>query len=556
MRHNRTLYASFSTFLLMLFVPVLCSANESMGTPAARAEFDKGWAAQLSGDFSSAAEAYKRAINIDPDFAKAHANYIFTFQEAVWTQSQEARKSGDLKSEEKQQTPKARDRLQREYEELSRQHPDKAVYQWALGFLNLEHDPHAAEHYAVTALEIDPTFAPAFNILSILDGARGDPEASREELRRAFKANSRNPEYLFTYAYELRDVNPQESVRLLTQLLEQFPDSESALSALHVLSDLAATPQEKIHYLETLRVKFPPSKTEMSEGGMMKLFSLYDQHDRAKALALAQEMKQAKPKDEFWVASTKYEEQMISAEKFVATGNYKGAIETLNGVDLPSYFDHTGFDLLLARAEEKSGNAGKAYASLTTIFAAEPSDKLQSAITTLGEKLHKSSQEMNADVLKLRDANAKTATEFTLPSYGSRKQVSLSEFKGQVVLLNFWFPECGPCHEEFPHLKAVANKYKGRGLSVIAVNIVPEQNDLVVSSLKGYGLDFIPAQDDEKIRTAYGVRGVPDNFVIGPDGRIWFHPSFPITDSTKQRTLELQIESLLESKNHDPATHH
>ncbi len=143
---------------------------------------------------------------------------------------------------------------------------------------------------------------------------------------------------------------------------------------------------------------------------------------------------------------------------------------------------------------------------------------------------HKSSQEMNADVLKLRDVNAKPATEFTLASYGSRKQVSLSEFKRQVVLLNFWFPECGPCHEEFPHLKAVANKYKGRGLSAIAVNIVPEQNDLVVSSLRGYGLDFIPAQGDEKIRTAYGVRGVPDNFVIGPDGRIWFHPSFPITD--------------------------
>jgi thiol-disulfide isomerase/thioredoxin/Tfp pilus assembly protein PilF len=553
--HSRALNISLGIFL-MFFAPILCSANESMGTPAARAEFDRGWAAQLSGDFSSAAEAYKRAINIDPDFAKAHENYIFSFQQAVWKQSQEANKSsGDPKSAEKQETPKARDRLQREYDDLSRQHPDKAVYQWALGFLNVEHDPHAAEHYAFTALKIDPTFAPAFNILSILDGARGDPEASREDLRRAFKANSRNPEYLFNYAYELREVNPRESVRLLTLLLEQFPDRDSALSALHVLSDLAETPQEKIGYLETLKAKFPPSKTGMSEGGMMKLFSLYDQQDRAKALALAQEMKQAKPKDEYWVASTKYEEQMIAAEKSVANGNYKGAIEILNGVQLPSYFDHTGFDLLRARAEEKSGNAKKAYADLTKIFAAEPSDELQSAITVLGEKLHKSSQEVNADVLRIRDANANPATEFTLSSYGSRKQVALSEFKGRVVLLNFWFPECGPCQEEFPHLKAVADKYKDKGLSVIAVNIVAEQNDLVVSSLKGYGLDFIPAQDDEKIRTAYGVRGVPDNFVIGPDGRIWFHPSLPITDSAKQRTLELQIESLLEPKSHDPATH-
>jgi len=80
----------------------------------------------------------------------------------------------------------------------------------------------------------------------------------------------------------------------------------------------------------------------------------------------------------------------------------------------------------------------------------------------------------------------------------------------------------------------------------------PEQNDLVFSALKGYGLDFTPAQDDNKVTTAYGVHGVPDSFVIGSDGRVWVHPSLPITDSSQRRTLELQIESPLELKNHDP----
>jgi hypothetical protein len=50
----------------------------------------------LVGDFSSAAQAYRSAINIDPDFAKAHENYIFSSQEAAWKQSQEAKnKSSD-----------------------------------------------------------------------------------------------------------------------------------------------------------------------------------------------------------------------------------------------------------------------------------------------------------------------------------------------------------------------------------------------------------------------------------------------------------------------------
>jgi len=195
-----------------------------------------------------------------------------------------------------------------------------------------------------------------------------------------------------------------------TQLLEQFPDSESALSSLCVLSDQARTPEEKIGYLETLKVKFPPSKTAMSEGGMMKLFSLYDQHNRVKAHALAQEVKRAKPKDEYWVPAAKYEEQMIAAEKLLVDGLPKGAIDLLKEVQLRSYFDHTGFDLLRARAEESGGSAEKAYADLTKICAIEPTDELRSAITILGEKLHKTSKEIDTDVLKIHDANAKPAT--------------------------------------------------------------------------------------------------------------------------------------------------
>jgi thiol-disulfide isomerase/thioredoxin/Tfp pilus assembly protein PilF len=546
---------SISILVTSFLAPSLCLANESMGTPAARAEFEKGWAAQLSGDFSSAAEAYKRAINIDPDFAKAHENYIFTSQLAVSKQLQNEAKnhsSDDSKGQEERERHagiKVHEKLQFEYEELCRQHPDKAVYQWALGFLNLETDPRAAERFAGSALKIDSTFAPAFNILSIIDGARGDTAAGREDLRKAVEANPQNPEYLFNYAYELRDVNPQECVRLLTHLLEQFPDSESASLTLYVLSDQAGTPEEKIRYLELLKAKFPPSKSEFSEGGMMRLFSLYDQQNREKALALAEEMKQAKPKEEDWGLSAKYEEQMIAAEKLLASGNPKGAIELLSRVQLPSFFDHAGLDMLRARAEEKSGNVEKAYADLTKIFATEPTDDLQSAITRLGEKLRKTPKEIDTDVVRIRDANAKPASEFTLPGYGSRKQVSLSEFKGRVVLLNFWFPECGPCHEEFPYLKAVLEKYKGQGLAVIAVNIVPEQNDLVLSSLKGYGLDFTPAQDDKKVSAVYGVGGVPANYLIGVDGRVWFHPPLPITDLSKQRILERQIESLLHLTN-------
>jgi thiol-disulfide isomerase/thioredoxin len=544
-----------SLFILVLVTPSLlpsfCSANESMGTPAAKAEFDKGEAARWTGDYRSAAAAYHRASQIDPNFAKAHENYIFISQLAMTNLQEKGAKtepSGDFKPEEEQERDAAAKRLQLEYQELARRRPDMAVYQWALGFINLEIHPQAAEGYLRNALRIDPAFAPAFSMLSTIDEARGDLEASRENLRRAVDANPRNPEYLLNYAYELKDVNPQECVRLLVHLLREFPESESASSALYLLADQAGNLDEKIRYLEMLKTKFPPSKSPLSEGGMMRLLNLYDSRDRGKALVLAQEMKLAKPKEEDWALAATYEEHLISAEKLLSSGSPKSALTVLDDAHLPPFADHAELDTLRARVAEASGDIAKAYDGLLKIFASEPTDNLRSAITRYGQKLGKTPKQIDADVLKIRDTAAKPASPFTLPGYGPEKRVLLSDFKGRVVLLNFWFPECGPCHAEFPYLRAMLEKYKNQGLAVIAINIEPAQDDFVLSLLKGNKLDFISAQGDKKVSTEYDVGGVPDNFLIGADGRIWFHSSWPITDSSKQRSLELQVESLLQWK--------
>jgi thiol-disulfide isomerase/thioredoxin len=547
-----------SLYILVLvasfLVPSFCSANESMGTPAARAEFERGETARWTGNLRSAAAAYHRACEIDPNFAKAHENYIFVSR-LVTTNLQEkdaetesSNDSNTQQEQERQVGAKAQERLQIEYQELARQHPHRAVYQWALGFINLENHPRAAERYLRNALRIDPDFAPAFSLLSVIDGARGELASSREERRRAVEANPQNPDYLFNYAYELRDVNPQASVRLLTHLLREFPESESVSPALYVLADQADNPEDKIRYLEILKAKFPPSKSQLSEGGLMMLFNLYDSRDRRKALALAQEMKGAKPNEEGWALSASYEELMLSAERLLASGNPKGALNLLGEIHLPFFADHVELDMLRARAAEASGDVEKAYEGLIKIFASEPTDTLKSAITGYGQKLGKTPKQIDADALRIRDASAKPASPFTLPGYGPEKRISLSDFKGRVVLLNFWYPECGPCHEEFPYLRTVFEKYKSQGLAVITINIEPAQDDFVLSLLRGYKLNFIAAQDDKKVSTAYEVRGVPDNFLIGADGRIWFHPRLPISDLAMQRSLELQIESLLDLK--------
>jgi thiol-disulfide isomerase/thioredoxin len=115
-------------------------------------------------------------------------------------------------------------------------------------------------------------------------------------------------------------------------------------------------------------------------------------------------------------------------------------------------------------------------------------------------------------------------------------------------LLNFWFPECGPCHGEFTSLQKMLDKYKDQGFMILAVNVQPAQDDLVLPLLKGFKLGFFPLKTDNKIEVAFGVHGEPTSFLIGPDGRIWFRLG-PVFDAAKQRTLELQIEALLHLKN-------
>jgi thiol-disulfide isomerase/thioredoxin len=250
---------------------------------------------------------------------------------------------------------------------------------------------------------------------------------------------------------------------------------------------------------------------------MRMLFGIYDRSDPGRALALAQEMETARGED--WGQFARYEEQMISAKRLLrrampilppssyATSDYR-----------PTPTTHTRLILLRAQAADTNLETQSAYEGLLQTFASDrrTNFKLPSA------PMLRNSEEVRANRRPCPE-NKKPATPFTLSAYGEPKQVSLSDFKGRGVLLNSWFPGCNPCREEFPYLRPVFEK----GFSVIAVNIMLGQDDLVLSALKGNKLHFIPVRDDEKVSRSYAPEGfAPANFLIGPDGRSAFIRSF------------------------------
>ena len=112
------------------------------------------------------------------------------------------------------------------------------------------------------------------------------------------------------------------------------------------------------------------------------------------------------------------------------------------------------------------------------------------------------------------------AMEFELPVLSSGSQQTLSSYKGDVVLLNFWASWCPPCIEEMPSMQRLYDELGGDGFEIVAVNM-QEDSGTVQSFIDEHGFSF-PILLDRSGQTArqYGVRGIPTSYIVGPQGRI------------------------------------
>jgi thiol-disulfide isomerase/thioredoxin len=111
--------------------------------------------------------------------------------------------------------------------------------------------------------------------------------------------------------------------------------------------------------------------------------------------------------------------------------------------------------------------------------------------------------------------------DFTLDALDGTR-VSLSSFKGKVVLLSFWATWCGPCKQEMPEMQTLYQKLKGRGFEVVAVDMM-EDKATVSEFVKRTGYTFPVLLDTTgEVGGAglYSARAIPTNYVIDKTGKI------------------------------------
>jgi peroxiredoxin len=117
-----------------------------------------------------------------------------------------------------------------------------------------------------------------------------------------------------------------------------------------------------------------------------------------------------------------------------------------------------------------------------------------------------------------RPAQPSEAPDFTLVSLEGRS-VQLREFRGKLVLLNFWATWCAPCLHEMPSMERLYQTFKATDFVLLAVSMDRQGDAVARPFVENLQLNFPVLLDTtSEVGRQYGVRGLPTSYVIDPDG--------------------------------------
>lgn len=126
---------------------------------------------------------------------------------------------------------------------------------------------------------------------------------------------------------------------------------------------------------------------------------------------------------------------------------------------------------------------------------------------------------------------------------------SLAEFRGQVVLLDFWATWCPPCVASMPELERTYQSLGDRGFVIVGINQEPESPDRVRGFVRAKGLSFPVVIDPGAIRRDFGVHSFPTSFLVDREGTICEVYRGPVSGEK----LTKAVEALLEKPPGQPA---
>ena len=164
--------------------------------------------------------------------------------------------------------------------------------------------------------------------------------------------------------------------------------------------------------------------------------------------------------------------------------------------------------------------------------------------TSNGTGNNSSSGTHNSNNTNNVESNRQIAPDFSWQD-ANGKIVHLSDLKGKVVLIDFWATWCGPCRMTIPHVEAIYNKFKDKGVVVIGVNLDNQASRQKVEQfIKEKGITYLVIGDPNgAVASQYGATSIPRFFFIDKHGRI--AKMVVGYDPNMEQVFTQEIESLL-----------
>ena len=124
-----------------------------------------------------------------------------------------------------------------------------------------------------------------------------------------------------------------------------------------------------------------------------------------------------------------------------------------------------------------------------------------------------------AQTVSANTAKGQPAPDWQLAGFDG-KPIKLSDFKGKVVVLNFWATWCPPCRKEIPTLVALQKDYSAQGVVVVGVSLDQGGSAVVQSFASKMAIEYPIAIGNEELAAAYGVQAIPTTFIIDRAGNV------------------------------------
>ena len=122
------------------------------------------------------------------------------------------------------------------------------------------------------------------------------------------------------------------------------------------------------------------------------------------------------------------------------------------------------------------------------------------------------------------------------------KKYQLSDLKGKVVVLNFWYTTCAPCIKEIPDLNQMHADFKDKNVVFFAITF--DEKEKVNRFLKKFHIDFLVVPQDQKTIDQFGISFFPTNIILNPEGTVVYVNEFFMKDMIKdmRKTIKKLVQ--------------